>query len=86
MGKKRRASASRSSSPTATKKPSVIERSDRQRIGRFDPCEYGSDPKIVLGRDNDGGTNTPVVDDEELRLIESTMIELLLKRGPEKTC
>ena len=24
--------------------------------------------------------------DEERRLIESTMIELLLQRGPEKTC
>mmetsp|Transcript_7279 Transcript_7279/g.17753 ORF Transcript_7279/g.17753 Transcript_7279/m.17753 type:complete len:86 (+) Transcript_7279:45-302(+) len=85
MRKKRRAPGSRSPSPTAAKKPSAVERSD-QRVASLATCEHGIDPKIVLSGDDGSGMGIPDVGDEEQRLIESTMIGLLLRRGPEKTC
>ena len=68
------------------KKPSVVEGSDRERIAPLATHETSSNPEIFRGCDGVDGRDSHNVEDEEQRLIESTMIELLLRRGPDKTC
>ena len=70
----------------AMKKPSVVEGSDRERITTLATREASSNPEIFRGCDDVDGRDSRNVEDEEQRLIESTMIELLLRRGPDKTC
>lgn len=93
MGKKRRASTSGPPSESATKKLFVaIGGSQREFTSATSAL---SNPDIVdsgkfKGEEIDNDiANDPIstaCDAEEHGLIESTMIELLVQRGPEKTC
>lgn len=87
MGKKRRAPTSCSPSGSTTKKLAVQNIDGRPDTADADDASIK--PEMIPtcnGSSGDRGPNTIESDDEELQLIESTMVELLIQRGPEKTC
>ena len=93
MGKKRRASASGSPSESRTKKPFVtISGSQRDftsatsALSKQDIVDSGKFHDEEIDNDIANDTIATACDDEEHGLIEFTMIELLIQRGPEKTC
>jgi len=82
MGRKRRSPAAVCSSPRASKKISVDDDLDTARSDNETRI-----PNIVQ---SSSVKTEPKEDDKQqqdyLQLIETTMTELLLKRGPMKTC
>ena len=90
MGKKRRSTTPATPSESATKK--LFVKSNGGQQGLENDIVASSEPEIVCSDDCSGKKREPTTDkdgleyDEELGLIESTMIELLIRRGPEKTC
>ncbi len=89
MGKKRRASDSLSRSVTKKISGEISEFHQESKRGAsllLEPSNVDSGGKLKEnGNDIDSVTVEPACSDE-YQLIESTMIEILLQRGPEKTC
>jgi len=97
MGKKRKVSTSRSASASETKK--LFTAHQKKPLNISTDTVHSTIPSegkgLVLVESGDDGNdfeneerqdNAADTGEEEARLIESTMIELLTRRGTEKTC
>mmetsp|Transcript_40983 Transcript_40983/g.96222 ORF Transcript_40983/g.96222 Transcript_40983/m.96222 type:complete len:91 (-) Transcript_40983:717-989(-) len=85
MGKKRRSSTT--CSPTVVKKLSI--QSNDRKENTADVAQISNRTELApssVFSDRDRDPHYDGGDDEECISIESTMIELLVRRGPEKTC